>query len=231
MPNTKATKTTKATKSPATKVGASKVAASKAATKSPASKAATKAPASKAATKPPATKKAAPVTTPAVPVVKPVVTEPAVVVTPVLQDDFASILSKLQQVNAVMTSIRTEVRALEKKAAREIKIATKSKPKPRKGNRAPSGFVMPAKISNELASFLGKDQGTEMARTEVTREINAYIREHKLQDSNNGRKINPDALLAKLLKVGDGDELTYFNLQRYMSPHFAKAVKKEAPST
>lgn len=145
---------------------------------------------------------------------------------PALQDEFASILSKLQQVNAIMSSVRTSVRDLEKKAHREIKAAAKAKAKSRKGNRAPSGFVMPAKISDELASFLGKEKGSEMARTEVTREINAYIRENKLQDSTNGRIINADGQLAKLLKIGAKDELTYFNLQRYMSPHFAKATKK-----
>jgi chromatin remodeling complex protein RSC6 len=64
-----------------------------------------------------------------------------------------------------------------------------------------------------------------MARTEVTREINGYIREHNLQDKENGRKINPDKKLASLLKIQSGDELTYFNLQRYMSPHFAKSQK------
>ena len=74
-----------------------------------------------------------------------------------------------------------------------------------------------------MAKFLGKPSGTEMARTEVTREINGYIRQHSLQDKENGRKINPDKALASLLKIKSGDELTYFNLQRYMSPHFAKA--------
>jgi upstream activation factor subunit UAF30 len=64
-----------------------------------------------------------------------------------------------------------------------------------------------------------------MARTDVTREINTYIRAHKLQDKDNGRKINPDAKLAALLKLKKTDELTYFNLQRYMSPHFSKAEK------
>ena len=145
---------------------------------------------------------------------------------PALQDEFAGILSKLQQVNSIMSSVRTSVRELEKKAHREIKAASKAKAKSRKGNRAPSGFVMPAKISDELATFLGKEKGSEMARTEVTREINAYIRENKLQDSTNGRIINADGQLAKLLKIGAKDELTYFNLQRYMSPHFAKATKK-----
>ncbi len=67
--------------------------------------------------------------------------------------------------------------------------------------------------------------GTEMARTEVTREINSYIRAHKLQDPKNGRRILADAKLRKLLKLKKDDELTYFNLQRYMSPHFAKANK------
>ena len=68
-----------------------------------------------------------------------------------------------------------------------------------------------------------------MARTEVTREINGYIRAHDLQDKQNGRKINPDSQLATLLKISDGEELTYFNLQRYMSPHFAKAAPKVPP--
>ena len=84
-------------------------------------------------------------------------------------------------------------------------------------------LLSPTLISAELAKFLGKPTGTEMARTEVTREINGYIRLHNLQDKNNGRKINPDKNLATLLKIKTGEELTYFNLQRYMSPHFAKA--------
>ena len=94
--------------------------------------------------------------------------------------------------------------------------------KKKKGTRAPSGFVKPAPISDELAGFLGIPTGSEMARTEVTREINTYIRSHKLQDPNNGRIINADSKLRKLLNLKKEDELTYFNLQRYMSPHFAK---------
>jgi chromatin remodeling complex protein RSC6 len=56
--------------------------------------------------------------------------------------------------------------------------------------------------------------------------MTAYIRAHSLQDKENGRKILPDTKLKKLLKVSDTDELTYFNLQRYMSPHFEKAAPK-----
>ena len=139
-------------------------------------------------------------------------------------------LAKLNQLGALFASLKTEFRSLEKKWSRELKTAQKSqaKRKRKSGNRQPSGFVKPTKISDELAKFLEKPVGTEMARTDVTREINKYIRSHNLQDKENGRKINPDAKLQSLLKLKKTDELTYFNLQRYMSPHFSKAEKAAA---
>ena len=81
-------------------------------------------------------------------------------------------------------------------------------------------YLEPRKISNELAKFLGKPIGSKMLRTDVSRLINRYIRTNNLQDSVNGRRINPDKKLAKLLKLGENDELTYFNLQRYMKHHY-----------
>jgi len=145
-----------------------------------------------------------------------------------LAEQSVEFLAKIQQLSVMISTLKSEYRALEKKWSREVKSAQKvsSKRKRKAGNRAPSGFVKPTKISDELASFLGKDKGTEMARTEVTRDINKYIRTHNLQDKDNGRKINPDTKLAALLKLKKTDELTYFNLQRYMSPHFAKATKE-----
>ena len=135
---------------------------------------------------------------------------------------FASLQSIAQQINKA----KADYRVLEKKWLREIKQSQKLAKKKRKsGNRAPSGFVKPTRISDELAGFLGVDLGVEMARTDVTKEITAYIRKHSLQDKDNGRKIIPDAKLKNLLgDLGDA-ELTYFNLQKYMSPHFAKSVK------
>ena len=147
-----------------------------------------------------------------------------------LAEQSVEFLTKLQQLGAMIASLKVEYRTLEKKWTRELKTAQKqsSKRKKRAGSRAPSGFVKPTRISDELAKFLEKPAGSEMARTEVTRDINKYIRTHKLQDEANGRKINPDSKLAALLKLNKSDELTYFNLQRYMSPHFAKAVKADA---
>jgi upstream activation factor subunit UAF30 len=177
--------------------------------------------------------KAAPAPAPVVdPTPAPVVPE-TVVETPASTEDAALVeqsnafLAKLHQLNVVISSLKSEYKALEKKWSRDLKLAQKqsSKRKRKSGNRAPSGFVKPTKISDELAVFLGKDKGSEMARTDVTREINNYIRQHKLQDTANGRHIIPDAKLKELLKLNAGDSLTYFNLQKYMSKHFAKAVK------
>jgi|LauGreDrversion4_2_1035121.scaffolds.fasta_scaffold680116_1 chromatin remodeling complex protein RSC6 len=147
-----------------------------------------------------------------------------------LADQSIEFLAKLQQLGVLISALKTEYRTLEKRWSRELKSAQKasSKKKRKLGNRAPSGFVKPTRISEELAKFLGKEPNTEMARTEVTRDINKYIRNHNLQDKENGRKINPDSKLASLLKLKKTDELTYFNLQRYMSPHFAKATATTA---
>jgi chromatin remodeling complex protein RSC6 len=138
---------------------------------------------------------------------------------------YSSVLTKLQSAQAVLASIRAEVNELKRQHARELRAANKAnKRRKPSANRAPSGFVKPTLISNELAAFLGKPEGSVLARTEVTREVNAYIRAQKLQDKDNGRKINPDAKLLKLLKLKKGDELTYFNLQKYMAGHFAKSA-------
>ena len=140
-----------------------------------------------------------------------------------LMEVSAVFFAKLQQLGGLLTAIKTEYRVIEKKWTRVIKQSQKAAKKKRKvGNRAPSGFVKAARISDELADFLGVDKGVEMARTDVTKEITAYVKEHKLQDKDNGRQINPDAKLKKLLHLTSEDVLSYFNLQKFMSPHFHK---------
>ena len=146
---------------------------------------------------------------------------------PTLSEDFTALLAQLSSLRSQLTSVTAQVRQLSKRSERELRLAEKnSKRSKGKGNRKPSGFVKPTRISVELANFLGKPKGTEMARTEVTREINNYIKQNNLQDKDNGRRILADNKLRKLLKLSKSDELTYFNLQKYMSPHFAKQKPK-----
>tara|TARA_B100001287_G_scaffold276730_1_gene288996 strand:- start:23335 stop:23943 length:609 start_codon:yes stop_codon:yes gene_type:complete len=186
-----------------------------------------KAPATKKTTT--ATKKAAapkkeatpaPAAAPAAPVANEVVEE-----TSGIQQKMNEFSAKLQQISSIFSSMKGDFKTLEKTVTRELKAAQKasSKRAKRAGNRQPSGFVKPTRISDELAKFLGKSVGTEMARTDVSKEINAYIRANNLQRPDNGRFIVPDAKLTTLLKLKKDDELSYFNLQRYMKPHFIKA--------
>jgi len=158
--------------------------------------------------------------------------------TTVVSDDslvneaFTDFINKFQAMIAQCNSLKTELKTLEKRTMKQLKVVQKINNKKRKkATRAPSGFVKPAPISKELADFLGKPEGTEMARTDVTREINKYIRANDLQDKENGRKIIPDKALSDLLKIENDVNLTYFNLQRYMGPHFPKQTKTETTVT
>lgn len=106
------------------------------------------------------------------------------------------------------------------KNAKALKKISDKKAKKDSTPRKPSGFVKPTPISNDLADFLGKEHGSKMARTEVTKEMTAYIREHGLQAKENGRKILADAKMLKLLGITETTELSYFNLQKHIKKHF-----------
>jgi len=134
-------------------------------------------------------------------------------------------LASLEQQEAVIQQKRRiKRRLLEKAVVKLLKLNSKAanKKQKRSGNRQPSGFIRPTLISDELASFLGKDSGTEMARTAVTNQINNYIKLNNLKDAKNGRQINADDKLSTLLKLTKDDVLTYFNLQKFMKHHFVK---------
>ena len=142
---------------------------------------------------------------------------------PALDEEFSKLVAQLVALRTQLTSVTSQVRALQKRSEREMKAAQKASRKRSKkgGPKQPSGFTKATMISNELATFLGKPQGTEMARTDVTKELQQYILKHNLQDPKNGRHILADKKLQKLLRMKKEDQLTYFNLQKYMKPHFA----------
>jgi chromatin remodeling complex protein RSC6 len=144
-----------------------------------------------------------------------------------LETDFASITDQLAQLKTIQNSIVVNLKRLQRNMAKYSKELNKKGRKkrvedPNKPKRAPSGFAKPSLISNELCSFLGKPNGTQMARTEVTKYLTQYIKQHNLQDQANRRKIVPDSSLQQLLNVPSDAEVTYFNLQKYMKVHFPK---------
>jgi chromatin remodeling complex protein RSC6 len=85
-----------------------------------------------------------------------------------------------------------------------------------------SGALGPIFLDDELCQFLGKPSGTKMNAPEVIKALNVYIVENKLQVDNNKTIISPDDKLASLLKVNDEEQLTYFNIQKYLSKHYIK---------
>lgn len=153
-----------------------------------------------------------------------------------LEADYQSLMTRLSEFKTLYTGITSDLRRLQKNMNRYIREANKRsrRPKssdPNRAKRPPSGFAKPALISNELCSFLGVESGTEMARTEVTKHLTTYIKEHNLQDQENKRKILPDSALQKLLNVTPSDEVTYFNLQKFMKVHFPKSGAAAATSS
>jgi chromatin remodeling complex protein RSC6 len=160
------------------------------------------------------------------PVSAPTEEQAAVADASTLSSKLSDFSSKIQQVTAILSTMKTDYKVLEKSVSRELKNASKSKRKSKvpNPNRQPSGFVKPSVISDELIKFLGKEAGTMMSRVEVSKEINAYITANQLKDKVQGRQINPDAKLAKLLKIGKDETLTYFNLQKFLKIHFIKAA-------
>jgi upstream activation factor subunit UAF30 len=142
-----------------------------------------------------------------------------------IEASFGDLNGRLQEFRTYYSSILTDVKTLQRSVQKYLRESSKRnrrrKPAdPNRPKRAPSGFAKPALISDELCSFLGKPKGTEMARTEVTKNLTSYIKEHELQAPDNKRRILPDNALQKLLNVGTDEEVTYFNLQKYMKVHF-----------
>lgn len=146
-----------------------------------------------------------------------------------LDNGFKTITDSLALFKLQISTLQQQLKALEKTVKKEMKKSAKGKKKvasdPNKV-KAPSGFAKPTKVTSELCSFLGKPEGTEVARTEVTKALVSYIKEHGLQEKNAESKtrIVPDAKLKALLSISDSEipDLTFFTIQKYMNKHFQK---------
>jgi len=156
----------------------------------------------------------------------PVSTKTTNVVNPITEQ-FAVLLNSLSSFKSQISMLSAQVKALEKNVKKQMKQLEREAAKNKnKGNRKASGFAVPTKISKDLCKFMGKPEGSEMARTEVTKYIIQYIKNNKLPDKTNKKIIKPDSALKSLLDLKPEDEVTYFNLQKYMNKHFVKPNAK-----
>jgi upstream activation factor subunit UAF30 len=143
-----------------------------------------------------------------------------------LFEQFEEIVSGLGIVKNQIVNLQHSLKQLEKNVKKQMKGLKKEVNKNKnKGNRKPSGFAKPSKVTKELCEFMNKSEGTEIARTEVTKALVSYIKENKLENESNSKIIKPDNKLKFLLGIEEGEELTYFNIQKYMNKHFVKNIE------
>lgn len=141
-----------------------------------------------------------------------------------LSVDFDSIFASLQKIVTAGKEMQNELKKVQRQYNKLLKTKKVKKARVASDNAAPSGFAKPTKISPELASFLDVDKESLIPRTNVTRLLTKYIKEHNLQKPEDKRIILPDAKLAALLKTSPSDNVSFFNLQSHLKTHFIKAA-------
>lgn len=138
-------------------------------------------------------------------------------------DEFTHLTTQLRTLMGTLKELTAYTQKLEKRVARDQKAVQKrvnGKRRRAPGSGQPSGFSKPGPVSDELRSFLKLGKDELIARTEVTKRINAYCKAKGLQGEKDKRVLKADKTLKTLLRLGPKDELTFFNLQKYMKVHF-----------
>jgi len=137
----------------------------------------------------------------------------------------------LESVNALLLGLAKEVKTLSK-LVRKVR-STQEDPtgEKAKARAANNGFNRELEISPELQTFLKLEAGTKISRSNVTRQINTYINENNLKHPDNGRHIILDDKLKDLLTPDEGVQVSFLNIQRYLSKHYVKVVKETTTPT
>lgn len=128
---------------------------------------------------------------------------------------------------AEITALRTEMKSLAKLVRKVRSVQDDPTGEKSKARSQNNGFNRALEISPKLREFLGTDEGQMISRSEVTRRVNQYIKDNNLKHPDNGRIIILDDKLTDLLAPPEGVQVTFLNMQKYISPHYAKAVKVE----
>lgn len=135
----------------------------------------------------------------------------------------------------IIEDLKNRIITLETKMIRQEKMMRKMKrnmiPEDQRVPRKPSGFAKATYLSPSLCEFLGVPEETEMARTEVTKKVLAYVKEQNLQNPESKRVIRMDAKLEKLLRPDKDEVVTYFSIQRLMKVHYVKPEVAETTET
>jgi chromatin remodeling complex protein RSC6 len=163
-------------------------------------------------------------------VVAPVETRTAPEILNALQESLKALSSELtSRVRAAVHDAQEAVKAI-KRDARDSKKRRKIDPADMtpeqrtawEARRANNAFLKMRPLSDELCSFMGLPAKSQRSQTDVTKFVSTYVKSHNCFDPSFKRRILPDAKLGKLLRVSDGQEVTYLNLQSFLKVHFLK---------
>jgi len=82
-----------------------------------------------------------------------------------LFEQFGDILSGLNLVKTQVSTLQLQIKNAEKAMRKHVKVLEKEAAKGKnRGNRQPSGFARPIKVTKELCEFMNRAEGTEIAR-------------------------------------------------------------------
>ena len=136
-----------------------------------------------------------------------------------LNDQVGSTKTLMNTIRSVLKDSDKQSKELEKLRNKRSRSKTE-----RSANALPSGITKPVVISDELAKFLNVPVGTLVPRNEVTKGVSNYVKLNDLSDpTNKQRFVLDDRPMAKVLRSILGnpkEDVTYFNLQRYLKHHY-----------
>ena len=130
--------------------------------------------------------------------------------------------NKMQDHKKHINGCRAELKSIRKQLAKMMQKQDKLETKQKK-ERKPHGFARPTIVSDELCLFMGKEKGSLVSRTEVTKYLIQYISDNNLQNPENRRNILVDARLKSLFgPESENEKIDYFNMQKFVNRHFPK---------
>ena len=134
-------------------------------------------------------------------------------------------MADLTQLTADIADIKSSIKSLAK-LLRKLRTSQDDPDGEKAKTRASNnGFNRPLEVSPKLRTFLTLADDELISRSEVTRRINAYVTANNLKHPDNGRVIILDEKLTELLEPPAGLQITFLNIQKYLSPHYVKPAK------
>lgn len=159
------------------------------------------------------------------PIILIIMAQEALVINTLIETTFNSIQEGLTSLKTQIATLQQQLKLLEQNLSVSVSAATpiatpQTKPPAEKKQRKITGFCVKEPLSAELCVFMQLEPQSTSSRTTVSSFIMNYIRTQKLQDTTEPKNIKADASLQSLFKLRDEDQLTYFNIQKYIGQLF-----------